>query len=48
MINRVLTPNVLITSHQGYFTREALKSIAETTLGNLSQLDRGEVCANAL
>lgn len=49
LLQRLLTfPNVLITSHQGYFTREALKSIAETTLGNLSQLDRGEVCANAL
>ena len=27
-------PNVMITSHQGFFTREALEAIAETTLRN--------------
>ena len=27
-------PNVVITSHQGFFTREALSSIAQTTLEN--------------
>lgn len=27
-------PNVMITSHQGFFTREALTAIAETTLQN--------------
>jgi D-lactate dehydrogenase len=33
---RLMTfPNVLITSHQGFFTREALTNIAETTLGNI-------------
>src|SRR5690606_13975282 len=32
---RLLTfPNVLITGHQGFFTREALAAIAETTLAN--------------
>jgi D-lactate dehydrogenase len=29
-------PNVLITSHQGYLTDEALKNIAQTTLQNIS------------
>ena len=49
LLERLISfPNVLITSHQGYFTREALSAIAETTLNNLSQLERGEVCANAL
>jgi len=49
LLERLLTfPNVLITSHQGYFTREALTAIAETTLNNLSQLERGEVCPNQL
>ncbi|HES75495.1 MAG TPA: 2-hydroxyacid dehydrogenase, partial [bacterium] len=49
LLERLLTfPNVLITSHQGYFTREALAAIAETTLNNLSQVERGEVCVNAL
>ena len=27
-------PNVIITSHQGFFTREALAAIAHTTLQN--------------
>ena len=27
-------PNVVITSHQGFFTEEALASISETTLNN--------------
>ena len=35
-LSRLLTfPNVLITSHQAFFTSEALKAIAETTLNNL-------------
>ncbi|MDH3345908.1 MAG: 2-hydroxyacid dehydrogenase, partial [Kiritimatiellaceae bacterium] len=29
-------PNVMITGHQAYFTREALTRIAETTLANLT------------
>jgi D-lactate dehydrogenase len=40
---RLLTfPNVLITGHQGFFTREALSNIAETTLGNASAFERGD------
>ncbi len=38
---RLLTfPNVLITGHQGFFTREALENIAETTLANISAFER--------
>lgn len=34
---RLLTfPNVLITGHQGFFTREALANIADTTIANLT------------
>ena len=34
-LSRLLTfPNVLITSHQAFFTTEAMKAIAETTLNN--------------
>lgn len=34
---RLLTfPNVLITGHQGFFTREALEAIAEVTIGNIT------------
>ncbi len=29
-------PNVIVTSHQGFFTREALSNIASTTLENIS------------
>lgn len=36
---RLLTfPNVLITGHQAFFTKEALTCIAETTLANLTEL----------
>lgn len=39
---RLLTfPNVLITGHQGFFTREALASIAETTLANATAFETG-------
>ena len=37
---RLLTfPNVLITGHQGFFTREALEAIASTTIANLSRFE---------
>jgi len=39
---RLLTfPNVLITSHQAFLTREALADIARTTIANLKALDAG-------
>lgn len=34
-------PNVLITSHQGFLTNEALTQIAMTTLDNLSNFEKG-------
>jgi D-lactate dehydrogenase len=34
-------PNVLITGHQAFFTREAMQGIAETTLRNLQDLEAG-------
>jgi len=38
---RLLTfPNVIITGHQGFFTREALANIAETTLANINEFER--------
>ncbi len=40
---RLLTfPNVLITGHQAFFTREALTNIAETTLANVTAFEKGE------
>jgi D-lactate dehydrogenase len=36
VLARLLTfPNVIITAHQAFFTREALIEIATTTLGNV-------------
>lgn len=46
---RLLTfPNVLITGHQAFFTREALEAIAETTLSNLDDLQAGRACPNEI
>ena len=46
---RLLTmPNVLITGHQAYFTREALQNIAATTLGNIKTFFSGAPCGNAV
>ncbi len=39
-------PNVLITSHQGFYTVEALESIAETTLQNMMDAIAGTVTPN--
>jgi D-lactate dehydrogenase len=37
VLARLLTfPNVLITSHQGYFTKEAVQNIASITCDNIS------------
>ncbi len=41
-------PNVLLTSHQAFLTEEALENIAETTVGNLSELARCGTCKNEL
>jgi D-lactate dehydrogenase len=39
-------PNVLITSHQGFLTHEALANIADTTLENVRAFAAGEVLLN--
>lgn len=47
LFERLLTfPNVLITGHQSFFTAEAVKSIAETTLLNISDFEEGKDCSN--
>ncbi|WP_239688769.1 NAD(P)-dependent oxidoreductase, partial [Aquitalea magnusonii] len=44
---RLLTfPNVLVTAHQGFLTREALDNIAETTLANATAFEQGLALAN--
>ncbi|HSN97916.1 MAG TPA: 2-hydroxyacid dehydrogenase [Candidatus Nanopelagicales bacterium] len=47
VLARLLTfPNVLITSHQGFLTREALGAIATTTLDSVDAFERGEPLRN--
>ncbi|MBO4337618.1 MAG: 2-hydroxyacid dehydrogenase, partial [Lachnospiraceae bacterium] len=39
-------PNVLVTSHQGFYTMEALEAIAETTLQNMVDAQNGVSTGN--
>ncbi|MSS72774.1 MAG: 2-hydroxyacid dehydrogenase [Candidatus Latescibacteria bacterium] len=44
---RLLTfPNVVVTGHQAFFTRNALEHIAETTLANITDFEQGRPCVN--
>lgn len=46
---RLLTfPNVIVTGHQGFFTREALHDIATATMQNLGDFAAGRINANTL
>lgn len=47
VLARLLTfPNVLVTSHQAFLTREALSNIALATLENVTAFERGEPLRN--
>jgi D-lactate dehydrogenase len=47
LIARLMTfPNVLITAHQGFFTKEALEDIATTTLQNISDFENSKPLKN--
>ena len=39
-------PNVVITAHQAFFTKEALRNIADTTLSNIGDIEKGHECIN--
>lgn len=39
-------PNVLITAHQAFFTRNALSNIADTTLANIREFEQTGKCQN--
>lgn len=39
-------PNVILTSHQGFLTSEALEAIAEVTMDNADKLEVGAECKN--
>jgi D-lactate dehydrogenase len=47
VFSRLLTfPNVIVTGHQAFFTSDAMRSIAQTTLANVSKIENGEPCEN--
>lgn len=39
-------PNVIVTSHQAFFTREAMKNIADTTLQNIKDFKENKPAVN--
>jgi D-lactate dehydrogenase len=42
VFSRMLTfPNVIITGHQAFFTRNAMEAIAQDTLGNITAFEQG-------
>jgi D-lactate dehydrogenase len=46
---RLLTfPNVLVTAHQAFFTAEALRAIARTTLDNITAFEERRRTGNEL
>ena len=50
LLSRLISmPNVIVTSHQGFLTEEALDNIAETTVNNiLSYFEKDGICDNEL
>ena len=49
VIMRLLSfPNVLITSHQGFFTEEAMTQIAQITLKNVDEFESGQPMENTV
>jgi len=49
VFSRLLTfPNVLITGHQAFFTKNAMEEIATVTLDNIGAFERGEKLANGV
>lgn len=49
VLARLLTfPNVIITGHQAFFTRNALENIAKTTLANIADFEKDQSCANKI
>jgi D-lactate dehydrogenase len=49
VFSRLLTfPNVLITSHQAFFTEQAMHEIARVTMQSLTEFERNESLSNAI
>ncbi|MGB3640340.1 MAG: 2-hydroxyacid dehydrogenase [Rivularia sp. (in: cyanobacteria)] len=41
-------PNVVITAHQAFFTKNALQNIAQTTLSNITEFEKTGECENTV
>ena len=48
LMRLISLPNVIITSHQGFLTHEALQKIAIITNDNLETINKGRICLNQL
>jgi D-lactate dehydrogenase len=47
VFERLLTfPNAIVTGHQAFFTENALKNIAQTTISNITDFEQGRICPN--
>ena len=42
LLELLALPNVLVTSHQAFFTKEALEQISDTTLSNIAEFEQGK------
>lgn len=48
-LSRLMTfPNVIITAHQAFFTREAMEKIAQTTMLSISDFENGKNLVNKI
>ena len=43
LLQLIAMPNVLITSHQAFLTKEALANIAQTTIDNILKFSNNEL-----
>jgi D-lactate dehydrogenase len=41
-------PNVIVTGHQAFFTEDAMRTICETTIGSITQFEKGEVLTESV
>ncbi|MGB6301050.1 MAG: 2-hydroxyacid dehydrogenase [Rivularia sp. (in: cyanobacteria)] len=49
IFQRLLTfPNVVISAHQAFFTRNALENIAQTTISNITEFEKTGECVNTV
>jgi D-lactate dehydrogenase len=49
VFSRLLTfPNVIITGHQAFFTRDAVENIADTTIKNITDFEQGRRSGNEI